>query len=308
MRPIAFAFLVIARDLPQAAVPAHPPAALSAAACARTSATSRLPRRWRGARSASPCTTSACRARCQDRWRRRAAPRRRRASSSRGPSRRWGKGRASPRCRSSGPARGASRGAWRTSCKPRARAVQRSASPCPGSDPRVGSPTVPRPAYQRRARLALAALSVASFATGASAVEPASGLVVSAGVGGGVELGLEGEKAGVAETELTVGWEHERTGVRPELGLGLGLAPDTHFALRPGVRWVAPELSIHLRIALDWSNARADRRWRWLLIGGAFELRWTSAFSLFAGVDLGFPVGKDAGLPLLARGGASFRF
>ncbi|HSN15101.1 MAG TPA: hypothetical protein VLT61_10740, partial [Anaeromyxobacteraceae bacterium] len=98
------------------------------------------------------------------------------------------------------------------------------------------------------------------------------------------------------------------TGVRPELGVGLGLAPDTHLALRPGVRWVAPELPVQLRLALDWSNARADRRWRWLLIGGAFELRWTSAFSLFAGLDLGFPVGKDAGLPLLARGGASFRF
>lgn len=157
------------------------------------------------------------------------------------------------------------------------------------------------------ARLALFAV-VSSFATAAAGVEGPSGLVFAAGVGGGVELGLEGEKAGVAETELSVGWEHEATGLRPELGFALGLAPETHFALRPGLRWAAPEIPIQLRVALDWSNAREERRWRWLLLGGVFELRWTNAFSLFAGLDLGFPLGRDAGLPLLARGGASFRF
>lgn len=158
-----------------------------------------------------------------------------------------------------------------------------------------------------RARLALLALA-GSFATAAAAVEPPTGLVFSAGVGGGAELGLEGEKAGLAETELSAGWEHARTGLRPELAIGMGLAPDTHFAVRPGIRWIAPELPIQFRIAMDWSNARGERRWRWLLLGGAFELRWTSAFSLFAALDLGFPVGADAGLPLLAHGGASFRF
>jgi hypothetical protein len=166
---------------------------------------------------------------------------------------------------------------------------------------------VPSPANTRRARAALIAIAC-SLATPAAAVEAPSGLVFSAGVGGGVELGLPGEKAGLAETELTVGWEHEATGVRPEVGFGLGLAPDTHFALRPGVRWAAPDIPFQFRIALDWSNARAEKRWRWLLIGGVFELRWTSAFSLFAGLDLGFPIGRDAGLPLLARGGAAFRF
>ncbi len=165
---------------------------------------------------------------------------------------------------------------------------------------------MPTPPLARLARLALIA-AVSASATAAAGVEGPSGLVFTAGVGGG-ELGLEGEKAGLAETELAVGWEHEATGLRPELGAALGLAPDTHFALRPGLRWAAPEIPIQLRIAVDWSNARDERRWRWLLVGGAFELRWTSAFSLFAGVDLGFPVGRDAGLPLLARGGASFRF
>lgn len=181
---------------------------------------------------------------------------------------------------------------------------------CPGSDPRVGSPTVPTPASLRLARVArLAAVAaLAAFAPAASAVEAPSGLVFSAGVGGGVELGLEGEKAGLAETELSLGWEHERTGLRPEVAFSLGLAPDTHVAVRPGVRWAAPEIPVQLRVALDWSNAREEKRWRWLLVGGAFELRWTSAFSLFAGLDLGFPIGRDAGLPLIARGGASFRF
>jgi hypothetical protein len=158
-----------------------------------------------------------------------------------------------------------------------------------------------------RARLAAAALLVLA-AGPAAAVDPASGIVFGAGIGGGVELGLTGEKAGLAETELSLGWEHAATGVRPEVAVAMGLAPDTHFAVRPGVRWVAPQLPIQLRVALDWSNARSERRWRWLLVGGAFELRWTSAFSLFAGLDLGFPVGAEAGLPLIARGGAAFRF
>lgn len=158
-----------------------------------------------------------------------------------------------------------------------------------------------------RARLALAVL--ATLAAGsAAAVDPASGLVFGAGVGGGVELGLGDEKAGLAESELSLGWEHAGTGVRPEVAFGIGLAPGTHVAIRPGLRWVAPTLPVQVRIAMDWSNARAEKRWRWLLLGAAFELRWTSAFSLFAGFDLGFPIGKDAGMPLLARGGAFFRF
>jgi hypothetical protein len=59
---------------------------------------------------------------------------------------------------------------------------------------------------------------------------------------------------------------------------------------------------------MDWSSARDEKRWRWLLIGGAAELRWTSAFSLVGGLDLGIPIGSRAGMPLLIRGGAAFRF
>lgn len=158
-----------------------------------------------------------------------------------------------------------------------------------------------------RARLALVA-SLLLSAGPAAAVDPPSGLVLSAGVGGGVELGMKDEKAGLAEIELSLGWEHAGTGLRPELAAGLGFAPDSHVAVRPGLRWCAPEIPVQLRVALDWSNAREEKRWRWLLVGGAFELRWTSAFSLVAGLDLGFPVGANTGLPLIARGGASFRF
>lgn len=164
-------------------------------------------------------------------------------------------------------------------------------------------------AHARCARLALlAVLAGCAMAGTAAAVDPPSGFVFTAGIGGGTELGMGAEKAGVAESELSIGWEHAATGVRPELAFGIGLAPDGHLALRPGLRWVAPELPVQLRAALDWSNARGERRWRWLLIGGVFESRWTSSFSLLAGLDIGFPLGPEAGLPLLVRGGAAFRF
>jgi hypothetical protein len=162
------------------------------------------------------------------------------------------------------------------------------------------------PARRLLSALALAALA-ALAPSRAAAVEAPSGLVFSGGIGGGAELGLAGEKAAVAEAEFIAGWEHEPSGVRPELGVGLGLAPDGHLALRPGIRWLVPELPVQLRLAADWSTARDHKAWRWILVGAALELRWTSAFSLFVGADLGFPLNADAGLPLLIRGGASFR-
>jgi hypothetical protein len=168
---------------------------------------------------------------------------------------------------------------------------------------------VQAPAPSKRSRLALILLAAAcSLAGTAGAVEPASGLVVTAGIGGGAELGLGDRKAGVAEAEVSAGWEHAPTGLRPEVALGIGLAPDGHVALRPGVRYVSPDAPIQVRVAVDWSNARAEKRWRWFLIGAAAELRWTSAFSLFGGLDLGIPIGPESGMPLLVRGGAAFRF
>jgi hypothetical protein len=158
----------------------------------------------------------------------------------------------------------------------------------------------------RRAQVAFFVATLAVAGT-AGAVEPPSGLVFTTGVAGGAELGLKDQQAGIAEAEFALGWEHEGTGVRPEVALGLGLTPEAHFALRPGLRWVAPGQPVQIRVALDWSNAREEKHWRWLLVGGAFEFRWTSAFSLYAGLDFGFPLGAQAGLPLLIRGGAAFR-
>ena len=159
----------------------------------------------------------------------------------------------------------------------------------------------------RRARTALIVAAMTS-AGAAAAVDPSSGVVFSAGVGGGTELGLTNLQAGVGESELSLGWEHAATGLRPEIAMGIGLAPDGNLAVRPGLRWVFPDQPVQLRASFDWSTARDKRRWRWLLLGGAFELRWTSAFSLFTGLDIGFPLGARAGLPLLIRGGAAFRF
>lgn len=158
-----------------------------------------------------------------------------------------------------------------------------------------------------RARVALI-VSALAVAGSAGAVESPTGLVFTAGVAGGAELGLADQQAGVAEAEVAVGWQHEGTGVRPEIAFGLGLTPEAHFALRPGLRWIAPGTPVQLRVAVDWSNAREEKDWRWLLVGGAFEFRWTSAFSLYTGLDFGFPLGAQAGLPLLIRGGAAFRF
>jgi hypothetical protein len=75
------------------------------------------------------------------------------------------------------------------------------------------------------------------------------------------------------------------------------------------VRWSLPTVPVQLRVALDAANAR-DRslRWRWLLVGAATEVRFTSVLGLYAEIDTGAPLNSDAGLPLLVRGGASFRF
>lgn len=162
----------------------------------------------------------------------------------------------------------------------------------------------------------LAALAVAA-PTRASAQErqqqQPTGLTATLSYAIGGELGLSEDEdkggAGVSEIEATLGWEIESLNLRPEVGVVLGLNPDTHVALRPGVRWILPSLPLQIRFALDASDAR-DRslQWRWLLVGVAAEVRLTSVLGLFAGVDSGVPLSSEAGLPLLMRGGASFRF
>lgn len=163
--------------------------------------------------------------------------------------------------------------------------------------------------------LALAAVACV-VSTPALGQEPgpqplSTGLTATAALGGGAELGLDEEDgdAGVLEAEIGIGWEIASLGLRPELTAALGVAPDGHVALRPGFRWSVPDLPIQLRVALDASNARnSDLRWRWLLVGAAAEIRFTSLLGLYGEIDTGAPLGSEAGLPLLVRGGASFRF
>lgn len=160
---------------------------------------------------------------------------------------------------------------------------------------------------------ALALLVLLAPAAGAAqpagAPPPATGLTASASLAGGGELGLDSGKSGVLELEGAVGWEIESAGLRPELAVAIGLEPDGHVALRPGVRWSIPGFPVQLRGALDASNSRrSGLHWRWLLVGAAYELRFTSLLGLYAEIDTGAPLASDAGLPLLLRGGASFRF
>jgi hypothetical protein len=163
-------------------------------------------------------------------------------------------------------------------------------------------------------RLALAALVALAPAAAVAEGEPlpqppSTGLTAAVALGGGGELGLERGKAGVLELEVAVGWELQALGLRPELGAALGVAPDGHLALRPGVRWSIPGFPLQLRLAADGSNARdADFHWRWLLLGAAAEVRFTGLLGLYGEIDTGAPLGSRAGLPLLVRGGASFRF
>jgi hypothetical protein len=158
--------------------------------------------------------------------------------------------------------------------------------------------------------LAAALLPAAALAQGgAEASSAPGGLAASVSFGGGGELGLDEGKDGVVELEAAVGWELESIGLRPELSAALGVAPDTHVALRPGVRWTIPGFPVQLRAALDASNARdSGFRWRWLLVGAAAEVRFTSLLGLFGEIDTGAPLGSEAGLPLLVRAGASLRF
>jgi len=164
----------------------------------------------------------------------------------------------------------------------------------------------------RPSRLALLALLLASTPAAARAADdgPPSGLAASFSLAGGGELGLdEGEDAGLGELELVAGWELAALGIRPEIGLALGIAPEGHVAIRPGVRWGIAGLPFAVRVAADASNVRGDgMRWRWLLVGIAAELRFTSLLGIYAEVDTGAPLNRDAGLPLLLRAGASFRF
>ena len=163
-------------------------------------------------------------------------------------------------------------------------------------------------------RLLALALSAAvlSFAGGRAAAQEGGRAAVttfSASLAGGAELGLDCGKAGVTEAEVAIGLESPELGLRGELAGALGLAPDSHVALRPGLRLQLPFTPFQLRAAFDAANSRGHGfRWRWLLVGIATELRVTSTLGLYAEIDSGAPLNGDAGVPFLFRAGASFRY
>jgi hypothetical protein len=156
---------------------------------------------------------------------------------------------------------------------------------------------------------ALSALLLPSLGAAQSSVP--SGVTASLSLAGGAELGLASNAggAGLGELEGAIGYEFESVGLRPELGLVIGLAPGSDFAFRPGVRLALPGVPLQFRAALDASTARVSGlSWRWLLLGVATELRFTSTLALFGELDSGAPLNSRAGLPLLFRAGAAFRF
>jgi hypothetical protein len=165
-----------------------------------------------------------------------------------------------------------------------------------------------------RAPLLIAAcVLAASLAAPARAQETSqapSGLVLGASMAAGGEMGLSQGQAGLLELELLAGWEHAQTRLQVELGAAVGFGPSASFALRPGLRYGLEGLPVALRAALDFSNARSDSNAlhaRWLLLGAAWELRFTSLFSLSVGIDSGVPLSGTAGVPFLLRVGGTFR-
>lgn len=138
------------------------------------------------------------------------------------------------------------------------------------------------------------------------------GAVFSASLGGGAELGLDDDDAdeGMGELEVIAGWDFGEFGLRPEVGFVLGLEPDTHAGLRAGVRYLFPDSPFQLRAAFDVSSARNEDLFfrRFILLGVAAEFRLTGEFGLFAEFDSGIPLRDEAGVPVLARGGATLRF
>jgi hypothetical protein len=161
----------------------------------------------------------------------------------------------------------------------------------------------------------LLTLSALAGSAGVARAEPPpaspsapSGLVVATSLGAGGEMGLDQGKGGLFELELAGGWEHQPTRLRPELALALGVAPDTHVAIRPGLRAGLAEVPIWLRAALDLSSSRHHGLHpRWLLFGAAWELRLNTTLAFDLGLEFGVPLAGSAGVPILIRGGGTFR-
>jgi hypothetical protein len=159
-----------------------------------------------------------------------------------------------------------------------------------------------------RLPLALAALLALVPAGGARAEEPA-GFQVSVDLGGGGQLGTGSAYGGASLFELEATFAYDvALGLGPELSFVLGMTPGTYFAIRPGLRWNIPETPFYLRAVVDAATQIGYMSWRWVLLGGGFQLRFGDVLGFFAEGDSGFPIASGAGVPLLIRAGAVVRF
>ena len=135
------------------------------------------------------------------------------------------------------------------------------------------------------------------------------------GLAGFADLGAGGAVAGskadatgggMFEAEAGVGYDLGQ-GFRPELGLLAGLAPSAYLGLRPGMRYLLPDMPFYFRLALDFAAPGGSWRMRGVLGGAGAELRLTDLFSIFGEADVGIPVASKAGFPFLLRAGVGFR-
>jgi hypothetical protein len=135
------------------------------------------------------------------------------------------------------------------------------------------------------------------------------GLVVTADLGGGGQLGTGSayDPPGIFELEVAIAYDIA-LGISPQLAMVLGMSPGASFAIRPGLAWFVPETPFYLRAAFDASTQVGYLAWRWMLLGGGVALRVTDVLGFMAEFDSGFPLSSGAGVPLLVRAGAVVRF
>jgi hypothetical protein len=166
------------------------------------------------------------------------------------------------------------------------------------------------------ARSVLGALAAALLAVPGAALpaEPGPesrpvGLVLSADIGGGGQLGTGSayDPPGVFELEVGVAYELF-LGLAPQLSMVLGMAPGASFAIRPGLAWYLPETPFYLRAAFDASTQVGYLAWRWMLLGAGAAIKVTDTLGFLVEADSGFPLSSGAGVPLVVRAGAFARF
>jgi hypothetical protein len=135
------------------------------------------------------------------------------------------------------------------------------------------------------------------------------GLIVSADIGGGGQLGAGSAYSppGVFEFEVGVAYE-VFFGIAPQLSMVLGMSPGTSFAIRPGLEWFIPETPFFLRAAFDASTQVGYLEWRWLLLGAGLAITITDVLGFTLEGDSGLPLASGVGVPLLVRAGAFARF